>query len=176
MENRDDVDPKKIGIAGISLGGYYAPRAAGFESRLSCVVAWGAINDYGKITKARLEGSGTNLSVSNWEEHMRWVLGASSREEIMEMTGKMSLNEALANIRCPILVVHGENDRQIPLKLAEKTIEGAINSPLAELKVFRTEDGGVEHCQVDNCNLAIEYMSDWVAGIFIENETQHLKS
>ena len=114
QESRDDVDPDKIGIAGISLGGYYAPRAAGFESRLSCVVAWGAINDYGKITKDRLEGSGTNLSVSHWEEHMRWVLGASSREEIIDITGKMSLNEALINIRCPILVVHGENDRQIP--------------------------------------------------------------
>ena len=169
LESREDVDPKKIGVAGISLGGYYAPRAAGFESRLSCVVAWSAINDYGKITKDRLEGSGTNLSVSHWEEHMRWVLGASSREEIMKITGKMSLNEALINIRCPILVVHGENDRQIPLRLAEKTIEGTINSPRAELKVFRAEDGGVEHCQVDNCKLAIEYMSDWVAEVFKEN-------
>ncbi len=169
LESREDVDPKKIGVAGISLGGYYAPRAAGFESRLSCVVAWGAINDYGKITKDRLEGSGTNLSVSHWEEHMRWVLGASSREEIIDITGKMSLNEALINIRCPILVVHGESDRQIPLRLAEKTIEGAINSPRAELKVFRAEDGGVEHCQVDNCKLAIEYMSDWVAEVFKEN-------
>jgi hypothetical protein len=53
--------------------------------------------------------------------------------------------------------------------LAEKTIEGAINSPRAELKVFRAEDGGVEHCQVDNCKLAIEYMSDWVAEVFKEN-------
>ena len=176
LESREDVDPKKIGVAGISLGGYYAPRAAGFESRLSCVVAWGAINDYGKITKDRLEGSGTNLSVSYWEEHMRWVLGASSREEIIEMTSKMSLNEALTNIRCPILVVHGENDRQIPLELAEKTIEGAINSPLAELKVFRADDGGVEHCQVDNCELAIEYMSDWVAKIFNENKTNQIRA
>ena len=107
---------------------------------------------------------------------MRWVLGASSREEIIDITGKMSLNEALINIRCPILVVHGESDRQIPLRLAEKTIEGAINSPRAELKVFRSEDGGVEHCKVDNCKLAIEYMSDWVAEIFNENKMDQSKS
>ena len=94
----------------------------------------------------------------------------------MEITGKMSLNEALINIRCPILVVHGENDRQIPLRLAEKTIGGAINSPRAELKVFRAEDGGVEHYQVDNCKLAIEYMSDWVAEIFNENKMDQSKS
>jgi hypothetical protein len=33
LETRPDVDANRIGIAGISLGGYYAPRAAGFEHR-----------------------------------------------------------------------------------------------------------------------------------------------
>ena len=97
---------------------------------------------------------------------MHWVLGTSTRKEIVEITNKMSLDEALTKILCPILVMHGENDRQIPLRMAEKTIEGAINSPRAELKVFKKEDGGVEHCQVDNCKLAIEYMTDWVADVF----------
>ena len=45
----------------------------------------------------------------------------------------MSLDEALENIRCPILVMHGEKDRQIPIELAEKSIAGAINSPRAEI-------------------------------------------
>ena len=170
LETRKDVDTNKIGIAGISLGGYYAPRAAGFENRLKCVVAWGAINDYGEITKNRLNGSGTNLSVSHWEEHMHWVLGTSNREQIIEITNQMSLDEALTKILCPILVMHGENDRQIPLTTAEKTIEGAINSSRADLKVFKQEDGGVEHCQVDNCKLAIEYMTDWVADVFNRND------
>ena len=137
------------------MGGYYAPRAAGFENRLKCVVAWGAINDYGEITKNRLDGSGTNLSVSHWEEHMHWVLGTSNQNEIIEITNQMSLDEALTNIYCPFLVMHGENDRQMPLRMAKKTIEGAINSPQADLKIFREEEGGVEHCQVDNFKLAI---------------------
>ena len=143
---------------------------------MSCVVAWGAINDYGAITQDRLEGSGTNLSVSHWEEHMHWVFGTSSREELLEITSKMSLDVALTNIRCPILIMHGEKDRQIPLRIAEKKIEGEINSPRAELKVFREEDGGVEHCQVDNCNLAIEYMTDWVADVFNENNTEQINA
>ena len=176
LESREDVDQKRIGVAGISLGGYYAPRAAGFERRLSCVVAWGAINDYGAITQDLLEGSGTNLSVSHWEEHMHWVFGTSSRDELLEITRKMSLDEALANIRCPILILHGEKDRQIPLRMAEKTLAGAINSPRAELKVFRKEDGGVEHCQVDNCKLAIKYMTDWVADVFNKNNTDQVNA
>jgi hypothetical protein len=42
---RPDVDPARIGLAGWSLGGYFAPRAAAFEERLALVVAWGANRD-----------------------------------------------------------------------------------------------------------------------------------
>ena len=169
LEERKDIINEKIGIAGISLGGYYAPRAAGFEPRIKCVIAWGAINDYGSITRGRLDGTGTNLSVSHWEEHMHWVLGTSKKEEILEVTSKMTLDEALPNIRCPILVLHGESDRQIPVDLAKKTISEATNSPRADLKIFSAQEGGVEHCQVDNPKIAMEYMADWASEVFVVN-------
>jgi len=35
LERRADVDPKKIGIVAISLGGYYAPRCAALEPRFA---------------------------------------------------------------------------------------------------------------------------------------------
>ena len=41
LETRPDVDASRIGIMGISLGGYYAPRAAAFEPRIKACVAWG---------------------------------------------------------------------------------------------------------------------------------------
>lgn len=165
LETRSDVDAGRAGIAGISLGGYYAPRAAGFEHRLKCAIAWGAINDYGKITRGRLAGTGTKLSVSHWEEHMNWVLGTTSAEEILDVVDRMNLDEAVPNIECPLLVVHGEGDRQIPLEMAQKTIREAVKSPRAELKVFTRDDGGIEHCQVDHGALAVEYMADWAAEV-----------
>jgi dienelactone hydrolase len=170
LEGRADVDPNRIGIAGISLGGYYVPRAAGFEHRLKCAIAWGAINDYGVITRGRLAGKGTKLSVSHWEEHMNWVFGTNSAEEILEQTDRMNLDEAMPNIQCPLLVVHGEGDRQIPLAMAQKTIREAVKSPRAELKVFTAEDGGVEHCQVDHGDLAVEYMADWAAEVLAADQ------
>ncbi len=42
LARRDDVDLARIGVVAMSLGGYYAPRAAAFEKRLSACVAWGA--------------------------------------------------------------------------------------------------------------------------------------
>ncbi len=46
LETRPDVDPKRIGIMAISLGGYYAPRCASMEPRFAACIAWGAIWDY----------------------------------------------------------------------------------------------------------------------------------
>src|SRR4029077_3813021 len=42
LETRDDIDASRVGVVAMSLGGYYAPRAAAFEKRLAACVAWGA--------------------------------------------------------------------------------------------------------------------------------------
>ena len=41
------VDPQKIALMGVSLGGYLAPRAAAFEKRISALIANDGVYDYG---------------------------------------------------------------------------------------------------------------------------------
>src|ERR1019366_4172521 len=41
LASRPEVDAKRIGVMAISLGGYFAPRAAAFEPRYACCLAWG---------------------------------------------------------------------------------------------------------------------------------------
>ncbi|MBT9487070.1 MAG: prolyl oligopeptidase family serine peptidase, partial [Rubrivivax sp.] len=53
LETRDDVDPKRIGCEGVSLGGYYCPRAVAMEPRFACGVAWGANHDWRDVQKRR---------------------------------------------------------------------------------------------------------------------------
>ena len=55
---RPEVDAKRIGVMAISLGGYYAPRAAAFEQRFACCLAWGAQWDYQKIWLRPLRAAG----------------------------------------------------------------------------------------------------------------------
>src|SRR4029453_8052150 len=78
---RREFDPKRIGVMALSLGGYYAPRAAALEPRFACCVAWGAQWDYHAIWAKRLEelASGKVLSLSVPPEHLQWVLGVRSR-------------------------------------------------------------------------------------------------
>lgn len=162
LETRADVDVDNIGIIALSLGGYYAPRAAAFEPRFKCCVAWGAIFDYGHAVESRLKGNG-EPSVPGYAEHVNWVFGTDSFPETLKIVKQMTLEPIAHQIRCSLLVVHGENDRQIPLWHAEKTIEAAVNSPDKELKVFSLFDGGAEHCGADNSTMVVDYMTDWVA-------------
>lgn len=166
LETRADIDARRLGIMALSLGGYYAPRVAAFEKRIKCCIAWGAMWNWHNTVVARLNPSATTQpSVSNFGEHLQWVFGKESIDEVLRITQHFTNEETAANITCPLLLVHGENDRQIPLIDAERMYHAAINSSKRELKVFRLSETGAEHCQADNGTLAIDYMTDWAAEV-----------
>lgn len=165
LETRADVDPKSIGIMALSLGGYYAPGAAAFEKRFRCCVAWGAIWEFGDLLSNHLKGREGEPSVPGLVDHATWVFGKDTIDDVVTVAKQMTLEGVAEKITCPLLVVHGENDRQVPLWRAEKTIEAAVNSPNRKLRVFTLAEGGAEHCQADNSSMAVDDMADWVAEI-----------
>jgi pimeloyl-ACP methyl ester carboxylesterase len=165
LQSMPGVARDRIGIMALSLGGYHAPRAAAFEPRFKCCVAWGANYDWGETQRRRYEAKGQSLPIPHYWEHVAWVFGKSSTEDVIEVSEKLSLKGILHQITCPILVVHGENDRQIPLSQARQLIADCVSSPKAELHVCTLADGGAEHCGVDNVALTREAICDWVAEV-----------
>src|SRR5256714_7138122 len=49
IEERSDLDAKRIAIWGVSLGGYYAPRAAAYEKRIRACIALSGPFDWAQI-------------------------------------------------------------------------------------------------------------------------------
>ncbi len=162
LEKQANVDPDRIGMMALSLGGFSAMRSVAFEPRFRCGVAWGAMYDFGAVARS-IVADGKHRSVHNFLEHLRWVTGALSDEEAMALANRMTLNGILDRIACPILIVHGENDRQVPLEAAKRTYAEAVNSVGRELKVHSIAEGGSEHCSVDNLGVTIDYMAHWIA-------------
>ena len=119
---RREFDPKRIGVMALSLGGYYAPRAASLEPRYACCVAWGAQWDYHAIWAKRLDelASGKVLSLSVPPEHLQWVLGVDSQAAALKKLEGFRLDGIVQKMTCPFLLLHGGGDEQIPLALAEK--------------------------------------------------------
>lgn len=162
LEQRDDIDPQRIGLEGVSLGGYYCPRAVAFEPRFACGVVWGANHDWRDVQKKRLAKEGS-FPVPHYWEHVRWVWGAKDMDEFMAIAEKVHLDGVLDRIRVPFLVTHGEKDSQIPLQWAQRTYDQLVNSPKRELKVFTSREGGVQHSSFDNAANAGAYIADWIA-------------
>lgn len=165
LETRDEVDAARIGLIGISLGGYYAPRAVAFEPRFALGVAWGANHDWGEVQRRRLAREG-DRPVPHYWEHVQWVWGAQGIEDFMAKAAKVTLDGVLDRIRVPFLVTHGERDRQIPLDYASRTYDQLVNSPKRELKIFTAREGGVEHVSADNLGNARDFIADWIAETF----------
>ena len=108
---RGDVDVDRIGVWGISLGGYYAPRSAAFEKRIKACIAncgpynWGALWD-------KLPGLTRDAYVRR--SH------SASVEEAHKKAFDLSLEGVAEKIECPLFVIAGGLDRLCPPEDAEK--------------------------------------------------------
>jgi dipeptidyl aminopeptidase/acylaminoacyl peptidase len=163
LASRPEVDEKRIGVMAISLGGYYAPRAAAYEQRYACCIAWGAQWDYQKIWLDRFErlARADTPALSVAAQHISWVLNAASQDDAIKRLAPFKLDGAVQKITCPFLLLHGEGDEQIPLPEAQKCFD-AVGSKNKTFKLFTREEGGYHHCQIDNQSICSAYMWDWL--------------
>ncbi|GAC1036989.1 prolyl oligopeptidase family serine peptidase [Pseudomonas sp. No.117] len=162
LEDHPEVDAKRIGALGVSLGGYYCPRAVAFEPRFACGAVWGANHDWRAVQQARRRREGENPVPHYWQ-HVQWVFGAKDLDDFLTKAEAMHLDGILDRIQVPFLVTHGEHDRQIPLHYAQRTYDQLVNSQDRELLVFTAREGGVEHSSLDNPNNAGNLIADWLA-------------
>jgi dienelactone hydrolase len=161
LETRREVDARRIGIVGISLGGYFAPRATAFEPRLALCVSWGGNHDWGEVQRRRMRREGDHPVPHYWN-HVLWVWGQSDVDSFMKYAENVCLDGVVERIRAPYLVTHGAGDRQIPLEFAHKSHDQAVNSAHRELRIFTEREGGVEHVAADNMEPSRSFICDWV--------------
>src|SRR5919107_5158472 len=142
-----DVDLERVGAAGVSLGGYYAPRAAAFEKRITAVAGISGPYDF----------------AANWDglpsltrETIQHHTGAGSAEEARERAAALSLDGVADRIDQPCLVITGRHDRLIPWADTKRIADEAPNG---EWVLF---DDGNHVCN----NIPYKYrplVGDWMA-------------
>jgi 2,6-dihydroxypseudooxynicotine hydrolase len=111
LETRSDIDPRRIGIWGVSLGGYYAPRAAAFERRIKACVALSGPYARGASFDGR-----PSINVDTFRVRSK----SANLEEAGKVALRISLKGVAKNITCPIYIVAGTKDRLTPHTEAEK--------------------------------------------------------
>jgi dienelactone hydrolase len=161
LVGRGDVDPSRIGLVGISMGGYYAGRALAFEKRFKVGVAWSGQYDYRQTWVRRLDIR-PGAPISAPPHHVFEVLGVASWEEVLKRLEPYSLRGVAREITCPFLIVHGEDDRQILLQDA-LALYKEVGTEEKELRIFTDQEGGSAHCQIDCKEPGLSFVADWLA-------------
>jgi alpha-beta hydrolase superfamily lysophospholipase len=129
IEKRSDLDASRVAIWGVSLGGYYAPRAAAFEKRLRACIALSGPFDWAEIWDALPELTRETFRVRS---HSKDAAAAKAR------AAELTLVHCARNIACPLFVVAGRQDRLVPAAHAER-LARSVSGPVELLMV---EDGG----------------------------------
>ncbi|HEY7677432.1 MAG TPA: alpha/beta fold hydrolase [Candidatus Methylomirabilis sp.] len=153
LQARPEVDPHRIGLAGVSMGGYYAPRVAACDVRIRAMVlncgAFDLVEDLFDFFPPI-------------QPQMRWLVGAESIAEAREAFRPFTLEGVAGRIRCPALVEHGADDFIMRVEGARR-LYGALGSRDKTLKIWGGEEGGAVHCGFDNWAALFPHMFDWLA-------------
>jgi len=128
IATRKDLS-REIAIWGVSLGGYYAPRAAAYEKRIKACIALSGPFEWEKIWDQLPELTRETFTVRSHSK---------SQAEAKEKTKALTMVEAAPKITCPIFIVAGRQDRLVPASHPERLAK-SVSGPAELLMV---EDGG----------------------------------
>jgi 2,6-dihydroxypseudooxynicotine hydrolase len=148
VETRKDLDGARVGLWGVSLGGYYAPRAAAFEKRAKACIALSGPFEWAEFYD-RLPA----LTRDTFRVRSK----SSSEVQARERAAALTLKDTARNITCPLFVVAGKQDGIVPWQEGER-LAAAASGPVVRCFI---EDGN----HVAN-NRVYRYRSqsaDWMA-------------
>ncbi|GAA0340821.1 alpha/beta hydrolase [Streptomyces blastmyceticus] len=125
-----EVDPRRIGMFGISMSGYWGSRAAATDRRLAALAAFEAVTgDFATIfERAQPTFKNNYMYMAGYTDE-----GAFDRE----LAARMPLGDLVREIVCPVLHGIGEFDELTPLEQALASYE-RIGAP-KEMRVYEDE-------------------------------------
>jgi pimeloyl-ACP methyl ester carboxylesterase len=175
---RPDVDPDRLALMGMSLGGLLAARAAAFEPRLAALVLFNGVYDvYANVlgdVPAPLRGlflrksrlvNGLLAVAMRTDPAKRWALtngmwtgGFASPAAYFQANRRYTLAGVAEKIRCPTLVADAENDHFFH---DARAVYEALTCPKQYAR-FTAEQGAEEHCQAGALAIFHQHVFDWL--------------
>jgi 2,6-dihydroxypseudooxynicotine hydrolase len=148
LGTRKDIDAGNIGLWGVSLGGYYAPRAAAFEKRVKACIGLSGPYNFGEIWDILPELT---------RETFRVRSKCANQDLARKHASTLSMHGVARQIECPLYLVAGKQDRLVPWQDAERVAQ-ETSGPV-ELVVI--EDGN--HVANNRVYKYRTQSADWMA-------------
>ncbi len=115
---KEELGYDRLGVYGLSLGGYLAPRAAAVcpDDFKAAVGVAGPYKQH-EITK----------SGPMFPADFSHVMGVPTIEELNDLIDEINFDDVIADIKCPLLIIHGSEDRIVSPDYAHAIYDGAVN-------------------------------------------------
>jgi dienelactone hydrolase len=105
LDGHPGLDMSRVGATGVSLGMYYAVRAAAFEPRLKAIAAVSGPYDM---------GAGWDAKPSLTREAFAYYSRSANDDEAHERAKLLNLEGVAETVKQPCLIITGARDRVIP--------------------------------------------------------------
>ena len=119
LNGHAELDSGRVGAAGVSLGMYYAVRAAAFEPRLKAVAAVSGPYDM---------GAGWDAKPSLTREAFACYSRSANDDEARERAKRLTLEGVAETVQQPCLFVTGARDRVIPWEDTKRVADAVARS------------------------------------------------
>jgi pimeloyl-ACP methyl ester carboxylesterase len=179
----DHTGLEDVTLVGLSMGGYFALRAASFEGRVGRVIASGHAFDYMKVAPApaawlllfffrHFRGFSNRMSLRKirqggmeaWNiSHLMYVLGVD--EPMAGLQFAMEMNELNLRsdwVKQDVLLLASRRDHFIPFRLHREQLRRLTSARSVTDRVFSRKDHAENHCQIGNLGLALQVMEEWI--------------
>ncbi|MEU1981171.1 prolyl oligopeptidase family serine peptidase [Nocardia sp. NPDC019395] len=169
---RPEVDGDRIGLYGMSFGGYLAPRAAAYDRRINALACNAPILDLlqiimGTTAENTPDGAEGELRAAPWstrayvENYLMWHHGVSGPVEFADHAARFTLDGMVGDIACPVLSLAAAGETKVAMDQARRFHDMVKSTKrFAELTARQGADG---HCGVGNVPHTSGLVYDWFA-------------
>lgn len=177
-------------LIGASLGGYFSPRAAAFENRITSFVSWpafpslranidasskliwplakffvkifhGAIDrSYEKAVRRNKFGALTDALKVYYHR-----LGCGNVRELIGWFEAMDMKPYGDRITQDVLLLGGEKDAMISSKIYREQKAEMPNAKSVRVRILTDADEASDHCNFGNIKLAMDVVLEWFDGV-----------
>jgi pimeloyl-ACP methyl ester carboxylesterase len=181
----------EVTLLGVSWGGYLALRAAAFQPRIERVIAYDVCFDGLEVmtrpmpspirqivrllVQINAQGAGNALInrmrkrslLLDWAvAHGMYITGTKTPVDFYRHLSRHTMRAISSQIKQDVLLLAGEKDHYIPVDHFYRQRDALTNARSVYSRLFTAAEGGEQHCQVGNHQLAVDEITRWLNSFY----------